>query len=226
MNSCFNYDDLGGIDFVRDYLTFIGVSVDASNNAKVSCSKPNMLPSIAYEKTYDEFFLYFQAPNDLGIQKYRFDPYQFLLMFPKKDFSYCGYPRMVRLIVYCFSLNPTVLKKAFRQNKKLKRKVVLKVKERVIISIFGAKRYNLSGVEGKVAKIGKKEMSEEEKGKLEEVKRKMEHFVHLAASSFDLNFFEQYLPLAIQSYKLQHIHIPSVHSIQVDFKKQVEKLQS
>lgn len=105
----------------------------------------NLFPKVSFLKNQQLLRLYYNGPNGFGLQYFDFDFYDFLLAFEQKKFKHST-PKndysdfissftsisnsrlndRVKFVFNFFYINPTVLKKAIHQNKKMKRKITLK----------------------------------------------------------------------------------------------------
>ena len=165
--------------------------------------------SISFSKKSQLITLYYQGPNNCGEQSFRFDPHVFISCFNKAKFKrftpkdeYLSfdelffdshYPKansLVRNIFASYSINPTSVKKAIHQNKKLHRRLVVTPKP----SANAPKKPRTARFTPSVDKII-------DQVEIERCRRNMDLAVSKAASSFDLSFFDSYLDSYVELRK-------------------------
>ena len=127
------------------------------NNAEINVNK-DLFPKISWVKNQQVLRLFYNGPDGFGQQSFDFDFYDFILAFEQKKFKhdtskfdYLNFidsfqsithqklNERVKFVFNFFYINPTILKNAIHQNKKLKRKITLMPKLDKIAKEF--KRY-------------------------------------------------------------------------------------
>lgn len=147
MNHCFfsNNDDF--LQIARDF----GLVFDTKNsikNSTISNAEFNinqdLFPKISWVKNQQVLRLFYNGPSGFGQQSFDFDFYDFILAFEQKKFKhdtskfdYLNFidsfqnithqklNERVKFVFNFFYINPTILKNAIHQNKKMKRKITL-----------------------------------------------------------------------------------------------------
>lgn len=197
----------------QDYINLtLGISISKENEIVIRNEK--LLPKLSYEHNTDRFCLSYLGPDNIGMQYFYFDGNNFCSCYNEignenlDSFFFRFHANSyVRLIFFVFQINITSLRKAYRQNKKLKRKVVLKVKKMNLFWVFDRKRYNLSGVKEKTLKT--LNLTQEELEELNVASDNMLKAVKLAKQNYDLNYFNQYYDNLIIVSKLTKKPIPN-----------------
>lgn len=113
---------------------------------------PKKFPKLSFDKLNQNLVLFYNGPKDLGQLSFSFEYDELILAFNQKKFKH-DTPKLyysdfvssfqsffiqpfnpfLKLVLSCFSLTPTVAKKAVHQNKNIKRKITLYPK---MISVF------------------------------------------------------------------------------------------
>lgn len=200
-------------------------------DGKIITSKIDWInPSITYEKTYDRFVLNYLGPNDVGMQHFYFDGNNFCSCYNEfgnenldSFFFRFNANSYVRLIFYCFQINATVLHRAYRQNKNLKRKVVLNVKKMAVFWVFDVNRYDYYGKGQKPEKIV--ELTSENAEEINACLSNMKSAIELAVKNYDLSYFSMYFSNAVEFAKLTKRPVPSKDALFRVFTKSVETSQ-
>lgn len=201
-------------------------------NGEIITSKIDWItPSITYEKCNDRFILNYLGPNNVGMQHFYFDGNNFFSCYNEfgnenLDSFFLRYNAnsYVRLIFYCYQINLTVLKRAYRQNKNLKRKVLLEVKKKAVFWVFGENRYNYYCF----GKNPLKTLENQTPLNVDEISNcisNMNRAIDLAISNYDLSYFDLYFENAVELAKLSHKNIPSKDALFKTFVKSIESYQ-
>lgn len=192
---------------------------------------PGIIPSIAYEKTYDRFVLNYLAPSNMGMQHFYFDGNNFCSCYNQNGnenldsfFFRFNANSYVRLIFYAFQINPTVLHKAYRQNKNLKRKIDLEVKKKAIFWIFEENRY-IYFKEAQKREIKPELVTQDNVDSIANCIKNMSSAIDQAIKSYDLSYFDLYFENALELAKLSHKPTPNKDALFRTFLKSVEKSQ-
>lgn len=168
-------------------------------------------------------FLY--AYNEAKFKRYT--PKDYYMSFDNAFFE-LNYPKAnkyVRFIFHVFSISPTIVKRCVRQNKGLKRKIDLEVKnsqyfeflglERKIIHTGGQKRQN-----GLKIDVEREQLA----------KRNMDSAVKNAAKFYNLNYFKQYIEGYIELQRARKIYRVVSKKIEnelfEEFKQKVKNMQN
>lgn len=176
----------------NDVASFLKDSSGASNQ-----------PAISFRKKDGLFVLTYQGPKGFGQQSFAFDGYAFNYAFSKGknsfeffffDNFYSNATKRTKLCFSLFSITPTVLFRAMHQNKKVKRKIILKRK------LLDSERKKRSSSIPNVNTITPP--FSVDKSELARVDHNLSVAVNKAASSFDLAFFDLFLSAYNEKQKL------------------------
>lgn len=143
-NDCFFYrlNDSSKLGFNRNFVLKIKAN-------------PSLFPKLSFDKFNQNFVLYYNGPKDFGQLSFTFDYDDLILAFNMKKFKH-DTPKLyysdfissfqsffkqpfndyLKIALSCFSITPTILKKAVHQNKKLKRKISLQPKFLAVSRLF------------------------------------------------------------------------------------------
>lgn len=156
----------------------------------------------------------------------RFTPKDWYLSFDDLFFKtlYPNANQFVRFIFRTFAINPSVVRKCVRQNKGLKRKIDLEVKNSRYFEFLGLERKIIRGEGQNGLKLAKIDVEMEQRAKLN-----MFAAIKNAAIYYDLNYFKQYLQAYSEFQRANKIFTPlskrSENSLFEDFSKKVEDYQ-
>ena len=224
-------------DFIQD----CGLSFDSAS-LSFSIVNPKRIPSLIFSPSSYQITLFYQAPNNFGQQSFSFDPDIFLSAYynsrykrsvPKSDylsfndlFFSSNYPsanNYVRLIFSCFLINPSVIKKL--SNRKSHSRLKLKPSRRSLLVELGLS----SSVYNFALKSPDFKQSPEYQEELVRINYNLSKCVSLAASSFDLSYFNQYLSFYKELRSLNHLstHLSNkqISNLLASFSDKVDKLQ-
>lgn len=169
---------------------------------------------IPFLHAYDEAKYKRSTPKDWYLS---FDNAFFDLVYPKAN-------QYVRFIFKVFAINPTIVRRCVRQNKGLKRKIDLEVKN--------SRYFEFLGLERKIIKVGYQKRENGLKIDVEKeqiAKRNMDVAVKNAAKFYDLNFFKQYLDSYIDLQRARknygNVSKRTEQNLLDEFCKKVKELQ-
>jgi hypothetical protein len=146
---------------------------------------------VPFLHAYEESKYKRSTPKDWYLS---FEDTFFNMTYPKAN-------KFIRFIFDVFSITPSIVKKCVRQNKNLKRKIDLEVKNR--------RYFEFLGLERKIIHPGVKNAEKEAKidVELEQLaKKNMIAAVNNGAKNYDLNYFKQYVMAYIDLCKSRRIY--------------------
>lgn len=142
-----DFDAKKSIDFNAENSAILGIKNSAVSNTKndiVFGINKDLFPKISWVKNQQVLRLFYNGPSGFGQQSFDFDFYDFILAFEQKKFKhdtskfdYLNFidsfqnithqklNERVKFVFNFFYINPTILKNAIHQNKKMKRKITL-----------------------------------------------------------------------------------------------------
>ena len=240
---------------IMEYLSQdLGICVvekkDSNGNAvkELSLDNQKKFPSVSYRKKEQDFKLFYQGPQGMGEQSFKFDIYPFLCAFndskfafkdPGKSFEHVffelSYPKanpFVRLIFALFSITPTVLHRALAQDKKRARRLVLKPKVSSVYSAFGLHYLPPKKTDSESRKIQNENpdrkariRTQQEEQRKEKAKSEMLRLVRQAASDYSFSYFDMWVQEYMVNKGVKWLSKTKRDRAFQDFKSQVKTAQ-
>ena len=225
------------------FLKINGLKFD-SHKLQVSVSNQRLLPSLIYSPSLNKIILYYQGPNNYGQQSFSFNAEDFLYAYsqsryksstPKSDYQsfqdifFQDYPQAnqyVRFVFNNFNINPTIIKRL--SSRKSHSRLVLSPSNRSIVAHLGLSSAKFhSRLESSKNSLFK--LSPDYQDELLRISHNMNQCVRLAADSFDLSYFENYLSFYKELRSLNHLstHLSDkqISNLLLSFSDKVDKLQ-
>lgn len=234
----------------QDLGIFVVEKKDSNGNAVKSLLLDNQkkFPSVSYRKKEQDFKLFYQGPQGMGEQSFRFDIYPFLCAFNDSKFAFkdseksfehvffeLSYPKAnpyIRLIFALFSITPTVLHRALAQDKKRARRLVLKPKASAVYSAFGIpylpqKREDSEPGKSQNENRDRKARirTQQEEQRKEKAKSEMLRLVRQAASDCSLSYFDLWIQEYMTNKGVKWLSKAKRDRAFQDFKAQVKTAQ-